>query len=382
MKKIYWRPKRVSRIELSLVALLALGGYVLLESWREPRASPYYEEKLQAAQLARRAMVALKGERQRRKIPVQSDADPGDTGMIGYLVSSVTSTPGNLPSKQTSVNPNFSAVILEYLKEAGVGRGDLVAVGVSGSFPALNVAVYAALQTLRAKPVVIASASGSQWGANIPGWLWIHQEQYLFERRFFSFRSVAASRGGIGDRAYGMEPDAIKLLDSEVTRLGLRLLEPRQFIDAIEMRMQVFEERAKGNRYRAYINVGGGAASVGTSLGKKLFQPGLNSRPPRGALSVDSVMVRFARLGVPIIHLVEVDLLAKLEGLPLAPKTMPEVGQGKVYVTREYRRWLAATLLVLIFGVLFAFVRLDWGFRILHTGKKAGGDDDRPEQMV
>lgn len=382
MKKVYWRPKRVSRIELVLIALLAFGGYLLVEFWRDLQAAPYHKEKLEAAQLTKRAMLALKGERQRRKIPVQLDSDPADSGMVGYLVSSMTSTAGHLPAKQTSVNPNFAAVIVGWLREVGVKAGDRVAVGVSGSFPVLNLSTYAALQILRARPVIIASASGSQWGANIPGWLWIHQEQYLYERRIFSFKSIAASRGGIGDRAYGMEPDAIKQLDAEVTRLGIRLLEPRTFADSIEMRMQIFEEQASGSRYKAYINVGGGTASVGTSLGKKLFRPGLNRRPPRGALSVDSVMSRFAKRGVPVIHLVEVDEMAKMLGLPLSPKVTPEVGQGKVYVTREYRRWLAGLLLLVIFGVLFAFIRLDWGFRILHTGKKRGGEAERPEQMV
>ena len=93
--------------------------------------------------------------------------------MIGTLISPVTSNSGHLAAKQGSLNPNFAAVVVSWLRSAGVGEGDYVAVGVSGSFPGFNTVVYAALQALNAKPLVISSASSSQWGANVPELLWI-----------------------------------------------------------------------------------------------------------------------------------------------------------------------------------------------------------------
>ena len=58
-------------------------------------------------------------------------------------------------------------------------EGDPVAVSFSGSFPALNIAVYAAIRTLNLKPTIISSVSGSQWGANDPAFLWIDMEHFL-----------------------------------------------------------------------------------------------------------------------------------------------------------------------------------------------------------
>ena len=89
----------------------------------------------------------------------------------------MTSLPGHLGSKQTSINPNFAAVVVGMLKDAGVQEGDCVAVGCTGSFPAMNVAVYSALETLRARPIVICSAGSSQYGANTPDLLWIDMER-------------------------------------------------------------------------------------------------------------------------------------------------------------------------------------------------------------
>ncbi|TWT82059.1 Capsule biosynthesis protein CapB [Planctomycetes bacterium CA13] len=60
-------------------------------------------------------------------------------------------------AKLTSTNPNMAAVVVDMLKAAGVGKGDLVAVGYSGSFPGMNVSVLAALNTIGARPIILAN---------------------------------------------------------------------------------------------------------------------------------------------------------------------------------------------------------------------------------
>jgi poly-gamma-glutamate system protein len=122
-------------------------------------------------------------------------------------MTSVTSNTGSLPAKQTSINPNFAAVVVQLLKRAGLEEGDVVAIGFSGSFPALNVAVMAAVSVLGLKPIIISSNAASQWGANDPDFLWIDWERTLAAKHIFNFRSVAASIGGIEDRGLGMTPE-------------------------------------------------------------------------------------------------------------------------------------------------------------------------------
>ena len=363
MKKLYWRPNRVSRTELLFIAALSISGMVAVESLPQVQKRQHYTEKIAAAQLALRAMRELKEERQRRKIPISEQGDPAKSGMIGDLLSPIASNSGHLPAKQTTVNPNFAAVVVHQLRRAEVNRGDLVAVGLSGSFPALNVATYAALETIGAKAIVIASAAASQWGATHPRFTWLDMEAALIKRRVFSTRSIAASLGGIDDRALGLSSAGKNMLAQAIERAGIPIIAPANYEESVDLRMKLYAEQAGSRPYKAYINVGGGTASVGTRIGKKMFQPGLNRRTPVGDVP-DSVMLRFSQAGIPVIHLSNVTDIAHRFGLPEAPQVMPAVGEGKVFVRVQYNMWLAGGVLAAIAVVAILFLRLHLGMRL------------------
>lgn len=377
MKKIYWRPREVSRSVLILIAVFSIVGVAGVERFQIKKQQNHYEEKIRAARLAQKAMEVIREERHNRNTDIDPESDPTQFGLIGSMMTPVTSDPGFLNSKQTTINPNFAAVIVQWLKAAGAKDGDAVAVGMSGSFPALNIAVYAAVETLRLKPIIISSAAASQWGANDPDLLWIDMERILNQESVFPrIRSTAASIGGTEDRGLGMPDEGIELLTKGIKRNGLPMVQPKKTPkDSIDDRMRIYKEGAGSAPIKAYINVGGGTISVGTRVGKALFAPGLNLRPPIGAAKVDSVMTRFIAENVPVIHLVQIDKLAQRYGLPVQPKTMPIVGEGKIFYREEYNPWLAAGVLVVILGSLFAFIRSEWGFRIIHSSsRKKGGD--------
>ena len=152
--------------------------------------------------------------------------------------------------------------------------------------------------------------------------------------------------------------------------------------DGIDRRMELFDARAGTKPIKAYLNVGGGTASVGTHIGKKQFKPGLNLELPRGADLADSVMLRFAQRGVPVVHLTSLEALAKQHGFPVEPRGMPRVGEGKVFVREEYNRWIAAGGLLAVFGAMLAFIRLDVGARILQGVWRRKDRARQPEQMV
>ncbi len=357
MKKLYWRPSGISRIQLLLIALVAALCLTAVEQLPRVKRQPYFAEKVAAARLASAAMAAIKEEKARRGIPIDPEADPFGSGMIGSVVTAVTSNTGHLPAKIMSTNPNFAAVVVALLKEAGVREGDVVALGTSGSFPAMNVAAYAALQTLKTKPIVISSASSSEWGATDEDYLWLDMEQTLYQKKLVTFRSVAASRGGIDDRGFGISRQGRALLDAAIERAQLPNIEPRSLPEAIEQRMNLYYEHAGDKSIAAYINVGGGSASVGTHVGKKLFVPGLNTVAPKGA--TDSVMTRFVQEGVPVIHISGIAELAASYGLPLEFSAPEPVGAGGVYARVEYNPWYASLGIAAILLTMFAFMRLD-----------------------
>jgi poly-gamma-glutamate system protein len=387
MKKVYWRPRYVSRTALLLITAISLGGLLLVEFNKVPVRQPYYREKIAAAELAAKCMDRLRDERLDRELEIDAENDPAESGLIGLAMSSATSTYGMLRAKQLSINPNFAAAIVEMLKQAGVQEGDTVAIGYSGSFPAINLCVVAALETLKLKPIGISSAAASQWGANLPDFLWLDMEQTLNDARLISFRSTAASLGGVEDRGLGMDAETMDALIAGIERADLPLVTPldidETFSQSVERRMNLYTSKAAGARIKAYVNVGGGTTSVGKSLGKRLLNSGPNYNLPKSARDIDSVMTRFLAKGVPVIHLVRVEELAERYGLSVdAERTqIPEPGEGQVFFRRQYNTYYVIAVLAIILGSLYAFIRSDWGFRIFqHNNRRP--DPGHPEPMV
>jgi poly-gamma-glutamate system protein len=376
MKKLYWRTKGISRTALILIALISLAGLVGVEHLQVQRRQPEYGRKTKAAELARDAMEIIKQERLKRGLVIDPNVDAAGTGLIGALLSPVTSATASLEAKQTSVNPNFAAVAVELLLKAGVHEGDTVAVACTGSFPAMNVCMYAAVHTLNLKPIIVTSVASSQFGANESEYLWVDMEKVLHDADpdRFPFRSVAASLGGADDKAAGLSERGREMLRTAVERNGIQLLESKNYTDSISKHMAVYTSRAGDLPIKAYINVGGGTSSTGTRLGKRTFQPGLNLRKLPKVQYTDSVMTRFLEQGVPVLHFMQIEELARRYGFAEAPKEMPQVGQGEVFYRDEYNSWLVTGVLVAILASLYAFVRSEVGYRILQTQPRGGGD--------
>ncbi len=287
-------------------------------------------------------METIKNRRIELGYPVDPTIDPAETGLIGAAMTPATSTAGRLAAKRISANPNFAAIVVSLLKRAGVQPGDTVAIGYSGSFPGLNIAVEAAVQTLDLRPIGISSAAASQWGANLPDFLWLDMERTLFDGAKIRFHSQAASLGGVEDRGLGMSDTTRQLLRDGIARNHLTMIDADSFTQAVDERMNLYRDLAAPAPIKCYINIGGGATSVGKSLGKKQFHSGLHTRLPARARNIDSVMTRFLAAGVPVIHLIRVTALAERYGLETEPRSPAVVGQGEVFERYQYNGWYAA----------------------------------------
>ena len=217
MQKLYWRSARISRVMYVLASLIAVGVLAATETFKETIVQPHPEQKLEAARLMQRAMEAIQNHRVRKVGPIDLEADPTNSGMLGLSSSVTTTNTGSLEAKRTTLNPNWAAVVVELLSEAGVERGGTIAVGVSGSFPALNLAVFSAAEVLDLDAIAIASVGASSWGANLPTLTWLDMERVLADAGILRTRSIAASLGGTRDRAIGMPKLGRKRL-REITR--------------------------------------------------------------------------------------------------------------------------------------------------------------------
>ncbi len=369
MKKIYWRPSRVPRTILVVIAIMAMAGMAGVETLKVSKRQPYYSKKIKAAQKMKEGMEAIKQYRIKRFGPLNTDADPAGTGMIGLASSLITSNIGYLRAKQTSANPNWAAVLVHLLKRAGVKENDVIAVGYSGSFPSINLAVVTAAEALGLKIIGITSVSASTWGANIPELTWLDMERVLIEKKIISHKSAAASIGGDADKAVGMSKKSLYLLNDAIKRNKVRLIQEEKVRGSIDARMAVYEELAEGGPIAVYVNVGGSKVSVGSKYIKRIFQTGLNRKPSPKALRADSVMARFAREGVPLIHMLFIPDMAEKFGLPVGPETPPEVGEGDVYEKLMYNLYLAGGVFAGLIIILYIFLKSDIGYRIFGSSR-------------
>jgi len=387
MRGMYWKPEGASQVQRAIVAALAIVGLIAVEVFPSEEQQPHFAEKMLAARKAQEAFEVIAQASERKGIELRLKTDPAGSRLIGEVLSPITSGSGNLISKQTSVNPNFAAVVVEWLKELGVKAGDVVAIGLSGSFPAINIVVYAAVHELGAEPVIISSTAASQWGANNPSFTWLDMEATLRKAEVFPYTSVAASLGGVGDDAIGLSEKGRRMLERAIERNDIPSL--ASFDDEVDLsaeeaeegvspalvdegkvreRMKVFYEAAGERPIKAYVNVGGGTVSVGTKVGKRKFSPGLNIRAPRGMDDLPpSVIGAFLEAGVPGIHLTSIVNIATDYGLEIAPRTTPEVGAGGVFQKREPNRWLAGIVIAILLISLFIIARAPWGTRMLRT---------------
>jgi poly-gamma-glutamate system protein len=342
-----WRLDNRRKWILLGLAALALVLQAMLDATRTPTRQRDFELKLAASERAAEAFLVLQRHRQMTGAHLDLLNDPAGTGLIGPEFSPITNAQGNLEAKLTSLNPNWAAVMVQYFRSLGLGPGDLVAVALSGSFPGLNIALFAAIEAMRLRPVVITSVGASMWGANNPDWTWLDMETVLFDEGVFTTRSQLASFGGGNDMGRGLNPDGRRMIVESAARAGVPLMEVDNIAQAIAYRMDFYREQARGRSYSCLVNIGGGIASLGNTHNRFLLKSGINTDLGRHNWPRKGTMVHFSERGVPVIHLLRVISLAREHGLPVSPDYLPEPGEGDIFVREMYNLSLVVVVLPL-----------------------------------
>jgi poly-gamma-glutamate system protein len=314
-----------------VAAVLSLAYLVLVNLPSLAGGRELRREELQAATLMARAEAAIRDCREARGIPIDHSVDPNGTGLIGVERSEITTSAGRLEAKRTTTNPAFAALVVSLLREAGARRGDAVAVGASGSFPALIVATLAAAEVTGVEPLVISSLGASEWGANIARFTWLDMEECLRRRGLITVRPIARALGGDEDTGRDLSPEGRALLAERIRAAGAPVIEEPDLTSDVARRVALYRESAGDSPIKAFVNIGGGWANMGTDPDILKVRPGLARRviiPPAGRRGVIQAM---AAAGVPVIHLLNVRGLCERYGLPWDPRPLPAPGQGAFY---------------------------------------------------
>jgi poly-gamma-glutamate system protein len=305
--------------------------------------------------------------------------DINGTGLIGAQFSPMTTTIGDLQAKRTTTNPNVAGLMVFLLSDAGVQEGDFIAVGASGSFPALILATMCAANAMKLDLALIVSLGASQWGANLPGFTWLDIEDVLHSDGIIPYRASAASLGGDADIGRDLGRDTREMLRARIEASTAILIDDPDLTSNVGTRMSVYRAAAGGQRIAAFINIGGSWANLGTGGSVLYLSPGVNHvvapvPPERGG-----VIHAMAADGVPIIHLLNVKELARRFDLAWDPSPLPEPGSLRVAEGGDRRR---AGLIGIPIGYLS--VVATWFLWTLakrrFSGRTIGAAADRPQR--
>lgn len=341
-----------SKRVLTVLTVFSLVAFLVVEHYKVDYKRKWYDQKLEASQLAKKSFDYLKDYHLQKGVFIDVINDPNETALIGQDITPITTDRGYIEAKLTALNPNFSAVIVEMLNEAGIRRGDNVAVSFTGSIPGLNVCVISALQTLKLKPIIITSVGSSNWGANNPDFTWLDMERILFDAGIFKSKSVAASIGGGLDRGRGLSPEGRDLIYSAITRNNVFFINEEYLERSIEKRMSIYKEHAGNKPIKAFINVGGGIASLGSVENSQFIPTGLIESLPVKNYPSSGVLIKMADKKIPVIHLLNVTQLAEKYGLPVSPKPIPLPGSGDVFVKKQYN----VLLTIIVTSILIVLI--------------------------
>jgi poly-gamma-glutamate system protein len=364
---------------LLLLAALSLLIFYLAEGSRQKKQAPYWDLKNRAANLDQKAQDLIREELKKRGVAIDFENDPNGTGLIGEQNTLITTDLGELRSKLISTNPNFAAIIIEMFKECKLQKGDKIAIGLTGSLPGANIAVYSACEVMGLEPVVITSVGSSTWGANNPNFTWLDMEEALYDAKLIKYRSVAASLGGGTDNGRGLSVNGRKLLLDAIKRNDVKLIftgDPNNILAAggslrenIDKRMEIFDKYSKGQPYKAYVNIGGGLASLGSSQNGKLIPSGVNPDLSTRNFPARGVINFMAERKIPIIHILRLADIAKTYGIPADVTPAPIVGEDPIFFRDQYSISSTIIYTAILIVLVVAFIRIDVKYYIKRQTK-------------
>ena len=337
---------------LVFLSLLALGCLFISLQNRSIEISPLYDSKIKAANLMKQCLQSLKKSRLENSIFIDIENDPNETGIVGVPYSLITTDEGDLDAKLTTLDPNFSAVIVDLLFTAGLEKNDTIAVMLTGSMPGANIALLSACQVMGIHPIIISSIGASQWGANQVDFTWLDMEDILIENKLINSRSVASSIGGRNDMGRLLSPLGRDLIMENIKNYDLPLIRENRLADNIKKRTDIYNEYHPIDKYDGVVNIGGGVASLGTSFNYRLIPPGIVNRSDivdiDNSSGIEGAFSYFLKRNITGLHILNIKSIIENYNLPFAPIPHPKIGEGVLYAKERYN----LTIVFLCFLIL------------------------------
>jgi poly-gamma-glutamate system protein len=336
------------RLLIAFMALLA--GTIISESFsRKSQPLEYTDLMKESVSLTGKWFNIIKEMKQEKGIESDARSNVPNNWMIGNDWSEITTTLGSLDAKETSTNPDFSALIIRLLHEAGMKNGDKAGVIISGSFPSLAISVLAALQTIGIDAEVMSSLGASTYGANQPGATWTDMETVLRNKGGLRYHSGLVSIGAGEDSGSGLSEEGLSLIRYTAIRNNIDLYIPETLTESIDKRFEIF----KKSGISILINIGGNQTALGKCSHSTGIPNGLNTKLTTCTDNERGLIFRMNETGIPIINLLDIKELAARYGIAVSPGTDYIKSENLFNKTTSNRTMMSVILVLSIIPLYF-----------------------------
>lgn len=252
-------------------------------------------------------------------IDIDNFEDPGNTGLIGPEWTEMTTTIGHLEAKRTTIQPGFASLISKLYKEAGIRKGDTIAIGCSGSFPGLLLSCVSAAKASGVYCKTILSLGASSHGANRLNLTILDIYNLLYNKGLVADPPIAVSLGGENDRGETWEHEVYKNLENSIIKSGYHFISYPILHQSVMEREKLYGFNLQNDNIKAFINAGGAMANIGTSTSILNTKPGIVRTIKIPDIEQQGVIHRAFLSDIPIIHLLNIKGLALEYGIKWDP---------------------------------------------------------------
>lgn len=317
----------------------------------------YYDKQIEAANLARKAMDKVKERKLELNIPI-SQYDKYECGMIGEMLSSITTTSGILEAKLTSCNPDFAAVYIDMFREIGLKPGDQIAIIMSGSFPMLNISALCAAEVYGLETCTMASIGASCYGANYEEFTFFDMMEYLNKEQVLSKKIDYLSFGGANDDGLEFPEEIRNSILTRINNSNVKFLCQSNYQENISERTELIYDKCPNVKF--LISVGGTIIGMGIDEAATITYRGLvkpNYLTTNDLIDETKIglLDTFLRKGVPVAQMLNIKGIAMDYGIPYNPDTIPVSGQSNAYYEVSYNLFIPIISLIVSIGLLIFY---------------------------
>lgn len=332
-----------------MLGILLIGTVVAESFFRKSQQLDFTGEMKESVNLTKNWFSLIDQLKKERGVKSDVPSNVAYSYMLGDEWTEITTTLGSLEAKETSTNPDFSALTVRLLHEAKIKNGDKVGVVLSGSFPSLSISVLAALQTMGIEAVVMSSAGASTYGANQPEVTWMDMESKLIKSGGMKYKSCLVSIGAGEDAGSGLSDEGLQSIRQAAARNDVQLFIPESLMQSIEKRAELFQSA----KISLLINIGGSQTMLGNCPHATSIPNGLHSKLATCKDELRGLIARMNEQGIPFIQLLDIRNLAGQYGIAVSPGTSYARSTNLFTTTKSNKPVLVMILLICLTPVYF-----------------------------